>query len=60
MLPEAEKIFSNFPGTYYYLNNEEDCLKSNQLLSINHDILTSFANGLELREVILDISKAFD
>ena len=32
----------------------------NQLLSITHDIFTSFDNGLELRGVFLDISKAFD
>ena len=32
----------------------------NQLLSIGHGILTSFDNGLEIREVFLDISKAFD
>ena len=32
----------------------------NQLLSITDDILTSFDNGLEVRGVFLDISKAFD
>ena len=32
----------------------------NQLLSIPCDIFTSFANGLEVRGVFLDISKAFD
>ena len=32
----------------------------NQLLSITHDIFTSFENGLEVRGVFLDISKAFD
>ena len=32
----------------------------NQLLSISHDIFTSFGNGLEIRGVFLDISKAFD
>ena len=32
----------------------------NQLLSISHDIFTSFHNGLEVRGVFLDISKAFD
>ena len=32
----------------------------NQLLSITHDIFTSFDNGLEVRGVFLDISKAFD
>ena len=32
----------------------------NQLLSITHEIFTSFDNGLEVRSVFLDISKAFD
>ena len=32
----------------------------NQLLSITHDIFTSSDNGLEVRGVFLDISKAFD
>ena len=32
----------------------------NQLLSITHDVFTSFDNDLEVREVFLDISKAFD
>ena len=32
----------------------------NQLLSITHDIFTSFDNGLEVRGVFLDVSKAFD
>ena len=27
---------------------------------MTHDIFTSFDNGLEVREVFLDISKAFD
>ena len=32
----------------------------NQLLSITQDIFTSFDNGLEIRVVFLDTSKAFD
>ena len=32
----------------------------NQLLSITHDIFTSFDNSLEVRGVFVDISKAFD
>ena len=32
----------------------------NQLLSITHNTFTSFDNGLEVRGVFLDISKAFD
>ena len=32
----------------------------NQLLSITHEIFTSFDNGLDVRNVFLEISKAFD
>ena len=32
----------------------------NQLLSITHEIYNSFDEGLEMRSVFLDISKAFD
>ena len=32
----------------------------NQLLAITHEIYKSFDEGFELREVFLDISKAFD
>ena len=32
----------------------------NQLLSITHEIYKSFDDGLEVRSVFLDISKAFD
>ena len=32
----------------------------NQLLSISHEIFTSFDNGIEVRSIFLDISKAFD
>ena len=32
----------------------------NQLISITHEIYQSFDDGLEVREVFLDISKAFD
>ena len=54
----------------YFLDNNLITLKQsgfrlgdsciNQLLSIAHDIFTSFDNGLEVRGVFLDISKAFD
>ena len=37
---------------------EESCL--NQLLSITHEIYNLFDEGLEVRSVFLDISKAFD
>ena len=33
---------------------------SNQLLSINHEILNAFDKGLEVRGIFLDISEAFD
>ena len=33
---------------------------TNQLLSINLNICKSFNNGYEIRDVFLDISKAFD
>ena len=32
----------------------------NQFLSINHEILSAFDMGLEVREIYFDISKAFD
>ena len=32
----------------------------NQLLSITHEIYSSFEDGFEVRSVFLDISKAFD
>ena len=32
----------------------------NQLLSITHEILSSFDEGFEVRSVFLDISKSFD
>ena len=32
----------------------------NQLLSITHEIYLSFDDNLEVRDVFLDISKAFD
>ena len=32
----------------------------NQLLSITHEIYSSFEDGFKVRSVFLDISKAFD
>ena len=32
----------------------------NQLLSINHEILSTFDMVLEVREIFLDIAKVFD
>ena len=37
---------------------EDSCI--NQLLSITHEIYSSFDDGLENRSVLLDVSKAFD
>ena len=37
---------------------EDSCI--NQLLSITHEIYSSFDGGFEVRSVFLDISKAFD
>ena len=37
---------------------EDSCV--NQLLAITHEIYKSFDEGLEVRGVFLDISKAFD
>ena len=38
--------------------SDDSC--TNQLLSITHEIYKSFDNGLEVRSIFLDISKAFD
>ena len=37
---------------------EDSCI--NQLLSINHEILSAFHIGLEVRGIFLDFSSAFD
>ena len=73
LLPICSKIFEGFiydNMLKYLLDNNlispkqsgfrpgDSCI--NQLLSITHDIFTSFDNGLEVRGVFLDISKAFD
>ena len=54
LLPMCGKIFERLisfqPG--------DSCI--NQLLSITHEIFTSFDNGLEVRSAVLDISKVFD
>ena len=44
----------NQPG----LGSCDSCI--NQLLSINHEILSSFDKGFEVRGIFLDISEAFD
>ena len=73
LLPICSKIFEGIIYNNmlkYFLDNNlitpkqsgfrpgDSCI--NQLLSITHDIFTSFDNGLEVRGVFLDISKAFD
>ena len=73
LLPICSKIFERIIYNNmlkYFLDNNlispkqsgfrpgDSCI--NQLLSITHDIFSSFDNGLEVRRVFLDISKAFD
>ena len=73
MLPICSKIFERiiYNKTCNYLidnnlisqnqsgfNRGDSCI--NQLISITHDILNSLDEGLEVRGVFLDISKAFD
>ena len=72
LLPICSKIFECIiydNMLKYFLDNNlispkhsgfkpgDSCI--NQLLSIPHDIFTTFNNGLEVRGVFLDISKAF-
>ena len=73
LLPIFEKIFERiiYNNLFEYLitnklisdnqsgfNPGDSCV--NQLLSITHDIYDSLDNGLEVRGVFLDISKAYD
>ena len=73
LLPIRGKIFKRliFNEKFIYFSTNKLIFKNqsgfqpgnsciNQLLSITHEIFTSFDNGLELRSVFLDISKAFD
>ena len=53
LLPICGKIFERLIG----FQPGDSCI--NQLLSITHEIFTSFDNGLGVRSVFLDISKAF-
>ena len=46
--------------TAYQSGFKPDDFCMNQLLSITHEIYKSFDDGLEVRSVFLDISKAFD
>ena len=73
LLPICRKIFERIiydNMLKYFLDNNlispkqsgfrpgDSCV--NQLLSITHYIFTSFDNGLKVRGIFLDISKAFD
>ena len=73
LLPICGKIFERliFNELFNFLleNNLISSIQSgfksadsciNQLLSITHEIYNSFDEGLEVRSVFLDISKAFD
>ena len=51
---ENKLIFSSQFG----FKRGDSCI--NQLLSITHDIYSSFDESVEVRSVFLDISKAFD
>ena len=73
LLPICRKIFErlifNEMFSFFLANNlvapnqsgfkPGDCC-INQLLSITHEIYSSFDDGFEVRSVFLDISKAFD
>ena len=73
LLPICGKIFERFSFNEmfrFFLDNklittnqsgfklDDSCIS--QLLSITHEIYKSFDDGLEVRSVFLDISKAFD
>ena len=73
LLPICSKIFERiiYNNTYNYLIDNNLILQNqsgfkrgdsciNQLISITHDILNLLDEGLEVRGVFLDISKAFD
>ena len=73
LLPICRKLFErlifNEMFSFFLANNllapnqsgikpGDSCI--NQLLSITHEICSSFDDGFEVRSVFLDISKAFD
>ena len=73
LLPSCGKIFERliFNEMFIYFSANKLISKNqsafqpgdsciNQMLSITHEIFTPFDNGLEVRSVFLDISKAFD
>ena len=73
LLPICVKIFErllyneilNFLLENHLISPKQSGFKSgdsciNQLLSINHEILSAFYIGLEVRGLFLDLSKAFD
>ena len=51
-------IENKLPSSQSGLKPVDSCI--NQLLSITHEIYSSFDEGLEVRSVFLNISKAFD
>ena len=57
-------MFIYLTGNKLISKNQSGCQPGdsciNQLLSITHEICSSFDNGWEVRSVFLDISKAFD
>ena len=53
-LIEKKLISSSQPG----FKPGDSCI--NQLLSITHEVYSSFDEGLEVRSIFLDIAKAFD
>ena len=73
LLPVSSKIFESLPYDSMFKFFTENNLMSlnqsgfkpgdslvNQLLPIAHQIFKSLDNGLEVRSVFLDMSKAFD
>ena len=57
-------VFNFFSKNNLFFENEsgfrpgDSCI--NQLISVNHETLSALDMGLEVREIFLDISKAFD
>ena len=51
-------IENKLPSSQSGFKPVDSCI--NQLLSITHEIYSSFDEGLEVRSIFLDIAKAFD
>ena len=65
LLPISGKVFESIFMAKNLLAPSQSGFKPgdsciNQLLSITHEIYSSFDDGFEVRSVFLDISKAFD